>query len=186
MSIPQHLVLQLPIPNISPVAFLVDRCENVYVSGWGGWLYAGADPYGLAGTAGMPISPNAIKKITDNRDFYFIVIQKNASALLYATYFGQMDGPRSISEHVDGGTSRYDKEGAIYQAICANCAGNSLTPFPTSPGVWSPRNGTGGEGCNLAAVKIAFNFAGVSADPRSLIDGRYDSSGCVPLTGSFC
>ena len=25
-----------PIPNISPTAFLVDRCENVYVSGWGG------------------------------------------------------------------------------------------------------------------------------------------------------
>jgi hypothetical protein len=22
-------------PNISPTAFLVDRCENVYVSGWG-------------------------------------------------------------------------------------------------------------------------------------------------------
>jgi gliding motility-associated-like protein len=174
-----------PNPNISPVAFLVDRCENVYVSGWGGWLYAGADPYGLAGTAGMPVSANAIKKITDNRDFYFIVIQKNASALLYATYFGQMDGPRSISEHVDGGTSRYDKDGAIYQAICANCAGNSLTPFPTSPGVWSPRNGTGGEGCNLAAVKIAFNFAGVSADPRSLIDGRFDSSGCVPLQVLF-
>ncbi len=174
-----------PNPNISPVAFLVDRCENVYVSGWGGWLYAGSDPYGLAGTAGMPVSPNAIKKITDNRDFYFIVIQKNASALLYGTYFGQMDGPRSISEHVDGGTSRYDKNGAIYQAICANCAGNSLTPFPTTPGVWSPRNGTGGEGCNLAAVKIAFNFAGVAADPRSLINGHYDSSGCVPLQVLF-
>jgi len=26
------------VPNISPVAFLVDRCENVYVSGWGGKL----------------------------------------------------------------------------------------------------------------------------------------------------
>ena len=23
-------------PNISPIAFLVDSCENVYVSGWGG------------------------------------------------------------------------------------------------------------------------------------------------------
>jgi gliding motility-associated-like protein len=172
-------------PNISPVAFLVDRCENVYVSGWGGWLYASADPYGLAGTGGMPISANAIKKVTDNRDFYFIVIQKNASALLYATYFGQNDGPQSISEHVDGGTSRYDRNGAIYQAICANCAGHSVTPFPTSPGVWSPRNGTGGEGCNLAAVKIAFNFAGVSADPRSLINGKYDSSGCVPLQVLF-
>jgi gliding motility-associated-like protein len=172
-------------PNISPVAFLVDRCENVYVSGWGGWLYANADPYGLAGTAGMPISPNAIKKITDNRDFYFIVIQKNASALLYATYYGQNDGPQSISEHVDGGTSRYDQNGIIYQAICANCAGHSLTPFPTTPGVWSPRNGTGGAGCNLAAIKIAFNFAGVSADPRSIINGRYDSSGCVPLPVLF-
>ena len=172
-------------PNISPVAFLVDRCENVYVSGWGGWLYADSDPYGLAGTSGMPVSSNAIKKITDNRDFYFIVIQKNASALLYATYFGQNDGPSSISEHVDGGTSRYDKNGAIYQAICANCSNHSVTPFPTSPGVWSPRNGTGGAGCNLAAIKIAFNFAGVNADPRSLINGQYDSSGCVPLDVQF-
>ena len=101
-------------------------------------VFADADPYGLAGTAGMPISPNAIKKITDNRDFYFIVIQKNASALLYGTYFGQNDGPSSISEHVDGGTSRYDKQGAIYQAICANCGDHSVTPFPTSPGVWAP------------------------------------------------
>ena len=25
-------------PNISPIAFLVDRCENVYVSGWGGFF----------------------------------------------------------------------------------------------------------------------------------------------------
>ena len=174
-----------PNPNISPVAFLVDRCENVYVSGWGGWLYASKDPYGMSGTAGMPISPNALKKITDNRDFYFIVIKKNASALLYATFYGQNDGPVSISEHVDGGTSRYDRNGVIYQAICANCGDQSLTPFPTSPGVWAPRNGTGGQGCNLAAIKIAFNFAGVSADPRSIINGHYDSSGCVPLTVLF-
>src|SRR5450432_483293 len=174
-----------PNPNISPVAFLVDRCENVYVTGWGGWLFAGKDPYGLSGTTGMPVSANAIKKITDGRDFYFIVIQKNASALLYATFFGQNDGPNSVSEHVDGGTSRYDRNGIIYQAICANCGDHSLTPFPTSPGVWSPRNGTGGAGCNLAAVKIAFNFAGVSADPRSIINGRYDSSGCVPLQVLF-
>ncbi len=174
-----------PNPNISPVAFLVDRCENVYISGWGGWLYASKDPYGMAGTAGMPVSPNALKKITDNRDFYFIVIKKNASALLYGTFYGQNDGPVSISEHVDGGTSRYDRNGVIYQAICANCGDHSLTPFPTSPNVVAPRNGTGGSGCNLAAIKIAFNFAGVSADPRSIINGRYDSSGCVPLQVLF-
>jgi gliding motility-associated-like protein len=137
------------------------------------------------GTSGMPVSPNAIKKTTDGRDFYFIVIQKNASALLYATFFGQVDGPESVSEHVDGGTSRYDQNGIIYQAICANCGGRSLTPFPTSPGVWSPRNGTAGQGCNMAAIKIAFDFAGVAADPRSIINGRYDSTGCVPLDVLF-
>src|SRR5450755_4075273 len=57
--------------------------------------------------------------------------------------------------------------------------------FPTTLGVWSPRNGTGANGCNLAAVKISFNFAGVAADPRSLINGRYDSSGGVRLDVLF-
>ncbi len=172
-----------PLPNISPVAFLVDRCENVYVSGWGGWLFAQADPYGLSGTFKMPVTANAIQKNTDGRDFYFIVIQKNAASQLYGTFFGQGDGPKSISEHVDGGTSRYDRFGIIYQAICANCGDNSVTPFPTSTAgsVWAWLNGTGGTGCNLAAVKISFNFSGVSADLRSIINGRADSSGCVPL-----
>jgi len=57
--------------------------------------------------------------------------------------------------------------------------------FPTSLNVWGPKNGTGVNGCNLAAVKISFNFAGVAADPRSIINGRYDSSGCVPLDVLF-
>ncbi|HEY0058882.1 MAG TPA: SBBP repeat-containing protein, partial [Flavisolibacter sp.] len=41
-------------PNISPVAFLVDRCENVYVSGWGGEV-GGGDGYPTAGTTGLPL-----------------------------------------------------------------------------------------------------------------------------------
>ncbi len=171
------------IPNISPVAFLVDRCENVYVSGWGGWIFQGSDPYGLAGTLGMQTTNNAIKKSTDNRDFYFIVLKKDVTGLLYATFFGQNDTRGSISEHVDGGTSRYDQNGIIYQAICANCNGLSNGPFPTTHHVWAATNGTGGEGCNVAAVKIAFNFAGVYAGVKSTVNGRVnDSSGCVPLS----
>jgi gliding motility-associated-like protein len=170
-----------PSPNISPVAFLVDRCENVYATGWGGWIFAETDPYGLSGTIGMPVTPNAIKSTTDGRDFYFIVLKKNASSLLYGTFYGQTDGAQSVSEHVDGGTSRYDENGVIYQAICGNCGDHSITPFPTTPGVWSPFNGTGGVGCNLAAVKIAFDFAGVAAELRSYINGVLDSSGCAPL-----
>ena len=171
------------LPNISPVAFLVDRCENVYVSGWGGWIIGGqADPYGLTGTAGMPVTPDAVKRLTDNRDFYFIVLQKNVSALLYGTYFGQDDNSNSISEHVDGGTSRYDQNGIIYQAICANCNGGAVGRYPTTPGVWSPANGAGTAGCNEVAVKISFNFAGVAAGLRASVNGRpNDTAGCVPL-----
>ena len=70
----------------------------------------------------MPVTPDAIQKTTDGRDFYFIVIKRDASGLLYGTFYGQKDVEgESLSEHVDGGTSRYDKNGVIYQAICANC-----------------------------------------------------------------
>ncbi len=171
-------------PNISPVAFLVDRCQNVYVSGWGAF-YTQTDPYDLAGTNGMPVTPDAIKSTTDNHDFYFIVIKRDATGILYGSFFGQNDtflpNSNDISEHVDGGTSRYDKNGVIYEAICANCYEGGLIAFPTTSGVWAPVNGTGTNGCNLAVVKIAFNFAGVGASPQALINGIPDSSGCVPL-----
>jgi gliding motility-associated-like protein len=170
-------------PNISPVAFLVDRCENMYVSGWGGWIIGGeTDPYGLLGTIGMYASPDASKKISDNRDFYFIVLQKNAAAPLYGTFFGQSDNSKSISEHVDGGTSRYDAQGVIYQGICANCNGGATGRFPTTTGVWSPTNGAGANGCNEAALKISFNYAGVAAGLRASVNGKpNDTSGCIPM-----
>jgi len=171
-------------PNISPVAFLVDRCENVYISGWGGWISTnGRDPFNMSGTAGLPITPDAIKSITDNHDFYFIVIKKDAASLLYGSFFGQSGGE---GEHVDGGTSRYDAQGVIYQAICANCFGSSVgnisVPYPTTPGVWGPVNGTGTSNCNLAAAKIAFNFAGVASGPKSYYNGAPDTLGCAPFT----
>ena len=172
------------LPNISPVAFLIDRCENIYVSGWGGWIIGSeTDPYGLAGTAGLPTTPDAYKRLSDNRDFYFIVMAKNSDSLLYGTFFGENDNSKSISEHVDGGTSRYDQNGVIYQAICANCSGPQITGrYPTTPGVWAPVNGAGNNGCNMAAIKIAFNFSGVSGGLRVSVNGRRgDTSGCIPM-----
>ena len=43
-------------PDISPVAFLVDRCENVYVSGWGGRI---AGDFPNAGVSGLTVTPDA-------------------------------------------------------------------------------------------------------------------------------
>ncbi len=166
-------------PNISPTAFLVDRCENVYVSGWGG-LGNTWQKYQSDGTIGLSITNNAIKRLTDGSDFYFFVLERNANSQLYGSFFGQNGG--QYPDHVDGGTSRFDKNGVIYQSVCANCGGGAS--FPTTSGSAFPRNGTNNNsGCNLAAIKIAFNLSGVATSLRSTIKGVQGKVvGCVPLT----
>ena len=166
-------------PNISPTAFLVDRCENVYVSGWGGSVNA-KQGFPNSGTRGLSVTADAYQSTTDNDDFYFFVLEKNAQSQLYGSFFGQDGG---FGEHVDGGTSRFDRNGVIYQSICANCS-FPKPPFPYTPGVWSPTNGA--QGCNLAAIKIAFNFAGIGAGVLASVSGvPNDTTGCVPMTVNF-
>ncbi len=169
-------------PSISPVAFLVDRCENVYVSGWGGSFNQLAFP--SSGTLGLPITSDAFKTSTDGSDFYFFVLRKNATGQLFGSFFGQDGG---AVDHVDGGTSRFDKNGIIYQAICANCRSFGDVAFPTTPlNVWGPGPVNPSPNCNLAMVKIAFNLAGVSTGVQSAINGvMRDTAGCVPLTVDF-
>jgi gliding motility-associated-like protein len=169
------------LPNISPVAFLVDRCENVYVSGWGGLINPQrTNYYPNAGTSGLPVTPDANKPTTDNADFYFFVLKKNASDILYGSFFGQNGG---LADHVDGGTSRFDVNGVIFQGVCANCSGGAV--FPTTPGAWATTRPSSAN-CNLAMVKMAFNLAGVGSDIQSMIGGvPRDSAGCVPLTVDF-
>jgi len=167
-------------PSISPTAFLVDRCQNVYVAGWGGGPDS-TDHYANSGTWNMPITAGALKTVTDGEDFYFFVLQKNAASQLYGSYFGQQNG--NFGDHVDGGTSRFDQQGVIYEAVCANCYLGAV--FPTTAGAWATTNGAGKLGCNEAAVKINFNFAGVAAGLKVVTHGRGDSVGCVPLAVSF-
>ena len=170
-----------PVPNISPVAFLVDRCQNVYVSGWGGKFNSDRQ-YPCAGTRGMPVTASALKSNTDGGDFYFFVLEKNAVSQLFGSFYGQTGG---FDDHVDGGTSRFDANGIIYQAMCANCGGPRTSGFfPTTPGVWATTNGSAG-GCNEAAVKIEMNFGGIGASVKATINGVFDTVGCVPLTIQF-
>jgi len=178
------------LPNISPTAFLVDRCQNVYVSGWGGSFddpSQNANPenswYPNSGTQGMPVTPDALKSVSDNKDFYFFVLKRDATQQLYGSFFGESNTSFGC-DHVDGGTSRFDQNGVIYQGICANCKGLENGAFPTTAGSWSPTNPS--SNCNLALAKINFNLAGVDADVLSEINGVInDSAGCVPLTVDF-
>ncbi|MCB9168902.1 MAG: gliding motility-associated C-terminal domain-containing protein [Flavobacteriales bacterium] len=131
--------------DISPAAFLVSDCGLIYFSGWGGEV----NHYALATsstTQGLPITPGAAQTTTDGSDFYLMVLDNEAAGLNYATFFG---GGTS-KEHVDGGTSRFDKHGNVYQAVCAGCGGNS--DFPTTPGAWSPTNNS--FNCNLGVFKF--------------------------------
>lgn len=171
-------------PSISPTAFLVDRCENVYVSGWGGGIDQ-TEGYDNSGTFGLTTTPDALFPNTvaerDGADFYFFVLKKDAASQLYGTMFGQKGG---LGDHVDGGTSRFDKQGIIYQALCANCGGGAQ--FFTTAGAYSRTNGAlSGRGCNMAAIKIAFNLAGVGSGVKSTIRGMSRNTGCIPLDVTF-
>jgi gliding motility-associated-like protein len=167
------------LPNITPTAFLVDNCENVYFSGWGGTLAENTN-----GTSGMPVTPDAIRSTTNGDDFYFFVLEKDAARQLYGSFFGV----RGKRNHVDGGTSRFDKTGTIYQAICADCSTPSTGFGPnnfTTAGAWATVK-PASVNCNLGFAKIAFQFAGVNVGVKSSIGSSdNDSIGCVPLTVDF-
>lgn len=137
--------------NISPTAFLVDFCENIYISGWGANILL---PTPLTG---MPVTADAMQPSSgDGYNFYLAVFEMEMTSMYYGSYFGG-----GVShEHVDGGTSRFDKNGVVYQAVCAGCGSND--DFPTTPGVWSNTNNS--SNCNNGLFKFQFNFAGVLAN----------------------
>lgn len=134
------------IPDISPTAFLVNDCNNIYMSGWGGSINFSRG-FWNSGTTGMPITPDAFQKTTAGSDFYFIVLTDDASEMLYGTFLG---GNQS-SVHVDGGTSRFDKGGIVYHSVCGGCGGG-FDDFPTTSNAWSRQNES--LNCNNAAFKF--------------------------------
>lgn len=173
-------------PNISPTAFLVNECENIFISGWGGevnnsftyTIRLGTITYQFpvyngGYTFNMPLTSNAFQSTTDGSDFYLMALLKDADSLIYSTYFGG----NQTEEHVDGGTSRFDFKGIVYQSVCANCGGN--TDFPTFPddgsqATYPKRNES--NNCNNGVFK--FDLATLEAD------FEYDEF-CEPNTITF-
>jgi gliding motility-associated-like protein len=136
--------------DINPSAFQVDICGKIHISGWGG----SADGNNT-NTQNLPVTENALQSSTNGSDFWFALFEPDMQSLSYATFLG---GPQS-SEHVDGGTSRFDKNGIIYQAICAGCQFNS--DFPVTENAFSATNGNA---CNALALKLKLNSEIVNAD----------------------
>lgn len=133
--------------NVAPVAFLVDVCNNIYISGY------------QAGS-GLPITSDALYT---SGGFYIGVFQPHMTGLLYGTYY-------TGANHVDGGTSRFDKNGVIYQGVCTSFG------LPLTPNAY----GTTQAGWDIGVFKIDMEQAGVQANVS--VSSSY---GCVPATLTF-
>jgi len=131
-----------------PVAFLVDVCRNIYISGYSvgtGWPIAGTPLYASGG-------------------FYLATFEPDMANIIYGTYY-------QGAGHVDGGTSRFDANGKVYQAVCTSGG------FPTTPGAYSNVQPSGWD---IGVFKIDFNVSGVNAAGASTLN-----QGCAPIVIDF-
>ncbi|HYG18228.1 MAG TPA: PKD domain-containing protein [Ohtaekwangia sp.] len=165
-------------PDISPTAFMVNECGNIYMAGWGGLINQTRGHW--PGTSrGLPVSGDAIQSSTSGSDFYFVALSQDGSEFYYGTYLG---GTQSRT-HVDGGTSRFSKKGIVYHAVCSGCKiTNTSLPtsdFPTTPGAWSRNNNS--PNCNNAAFKLDLSLLKARLQTNSL---SFDNPGmnnvCIP------
>ncbi|MEO8069137.1 MAG: PKD domain-containing protein, partial [Flavobacteriales bacterium] len=135
--------------SLVPVAFLVDVCEHIYISGY--QTYSG----------GFDTTPGALY-LTGG--FYLAAYDVDMIGLLYGTYY---EG----AGHVDGGTSRFDSNGIIYQGVCTS------GPFPTTPTAFS---NVQPQSWDIGVFKIDFQVAGVNAAGAGTIN-----QGCAPIQIDF-
>nr|WP_295935100.1 gliding motility-associated C-terminal domain-containing protein [uncultured Dyadobacter sp.] len=166
-------------PDISPTAFLVSECGNIYLAGWGGNVNSGTDNNAASSTLNLPVTDDAVQHATNGNNFYIAILEQGAKSLLYATYFGSLNrDTRLQGDHVDGGTSRFDKNGTIYHATCA-CGGSN---FPATPQAWSTTNNS--DNCNNAAFKVDIDRLKADFDVYS---GKTKDvlKGCAPLALTF-
>ncbi|MCO5259215.1 MAG: gliding motility-associated C-terminal domain-containing protein [Crocinitomicaceae bacterium] len=135
-------------PEISPTAFLISDCFDIFFSGWGGVVNVNGSQAAYSSSNGFPVTSDAYQSTTNGSNFYLGILSQDATNLVYGTYMGGVNG---YYNHVDGGTCRFDKSGAVYHAVCAACSGMP-NGFTTTPGVWSTTNNS--SNCNLAAFKF--------------------------------
>lgn len=136
-----------------PVAFMVDKCNGIYFSGY----YA---------EGGLPLTPDFIDNSPGT--FYIGVLEELATGLTFATYYGDAD-------HVDGGTSRFDKGGVVYQGVCS-CTFTGI--LNTLPGSWATGQSTD---CDVGGFKIDFNLNTMTSKGTA----SPSASGCAPFDVDF-
>jgi gliding motility-associated-like protein len=168
--------------NISPTALMVSDCGDIFISGWGASYNNPNTQLGTMGyPAGMPLTPDAYRSNFDllSRtndtlgDFYFMRLDASWQRLTYGTYFGMLGG----SDHVDGGSSRFRRDGSIFQAVCS-CGAST---FPITPGAYEDTIKS--NRCNLVVFRFDMDADTVAA--RVNISPLFSDSVCLPADVQF-
>ncbi|HQV51865.1 MAG: PKD domain-containing protein [Flavobacteriales bacterium] len=134
--------------TMAPVAFLVDVCDNIYISGYNS-------------PSDQPMTANSLYQ---TGSFYLAAFDVDMADLLFGTYYG--------GSHVDGGTSRFDKNGVIYQGVCSG-----MGSLQTTPWAWATNQTIGWD---IGVFKIDFQVAGVNAAGAGTLN-----EGCAPIQIDF-
>lgn len=133
----------------TPVAFMVDLCNDIYISAFG--------------TTGGGFVPSE-DAIFSTGGFYVGVYEAEMTDLVYGTYY--------TGNHVDGGTSRFDKRGIVYQGVCSGGG------FNTTDDAWATNQSTSWD---IGVFKIDFEIETVNAVAGAL--GQL--TGCAPHDVDF-
>ncbi len=142
--------------RFSPSAFLLDICGNIYLAG-------------LNSETGLPLKDQVE---TDRRPFWFCVLERGFSDLLFASYFG------TTADHSHVGVHRFDPAGVVYHSVCCNA-----TNYPTTSGVWAERKHPTLTGQDIVSFKFNFDATGVRAG--FVLDGALSDTSCAPFEVNF-
>ena len=155
---PRSTIIGAAFETVIPSAFMYDVCGNVYVCGYAG----------LSGLSGMPLTANAHQSTPGG--FWLCVLRSQMTVLDYATYIGDQ------SDHLDGGSSRFDPQGIVYHSVCSN----SPTAW-SMPGKYSPTNNAG----SYDVASFKFNFEAIGVVANVSIGAGSNDTGCAPHTVTF-
>jgi gliding motility-associated-like protein len=144
--------------ELCPTAFGIDACENIYFTG-------------SVLNGGFPMTSNAYT--TTVKGLFICALLKNATALVYGSYFGGTPPPNGSHFHQTS-NNRYDRNGVLYHTECT-----TATNYPLVNQIAPKNNSSASPNNDAASFKFDFNF---SVPLDSVFAGR-DTSFC---SKGFC
>lgn len=158
--------------TLTPTAFMVSDCGTIYLSGCGIDKFGNID-FTDNSVAGFPTTSDALVPTTLGNHFYLAMYEKDCKSLKYATFFGSTLG----ENHTDGGTSRFSKNGTVYQAMCIGNNG-----LPTTQNAWKRNKGFGEY--NNAVFKMNVNALAPNFTPIDVATSEVVAQPiiCLPIT----